>query len=394
MSDLMTESTQQTNSRVFKSPNVSFSTVTGSGRFVSGMKQFRDANPDLCNEVTEQKAWAICPSVVQITPGFNSREMGMGDAYYLLPEVADHLYNIKCAYMRGDYVDPIRVLIKDGIPYVRQGHCRLKAAMMAVAEGHVELTILCVEMKEDEINCELATVDGNRSMALSPVALGESYRRLQALGGWSIERIADREAKSPTTISSLIRLTGCSVYLKKLIHADAISYVGVLSLIDELGETEATARIEKMITELEQADTNGIRVKKTPRGQVRLVPSDFKPARVSPVIATKAVEGVKLITSSLLQNLGDIQLPELTDSSVDEEITFTLNRSMLEMLKTLQCEITEAENKQLRRVENRQAKLNGDKPNYPRTPRKTRKDADTQTNSDATQQSETSPAQV
>nr|WP_267913626.1 hypothetical protein [Escherichia coli] len=32
---------------------------------------------------------------------------------------------------------------------------------------------------------------------------------------------------------------------KKLIHADAISYVAVLSLIDEFGETEAVARIEK-----------------------------------------------------------------------------------------------------------------------------------------------------
>ncbi|CHY02738.1 Uncharacterised protein [Salmonella enterica subsp. enterica serovar Typhi] len=52
----------------------------------------------------------------------------MGEAYYQLPEVADHLNNIKNAYIRGDYVDPIRVLIKDGIPYVRQGHCRLKAA--------------------------------------------------------------------------------------------------------------------------------------------------------------------------------------------------------------------------------------------------------------------------
>lgn len=106
MSDLMTDSQQQTNSRVFKSPLVSFSTVTGSGRFVSGMKQFRDANPDLCNEVTEQKAWAISPTVVQITEGFNSREMGMGEAYYQLPEVADHLNNIKNAYIRGDYVDP------------------------------------------------------------------------------------------------------------------------------------------------------------------------------------------------------------------------------------------------------------------------------------------------
>lgn len=32
---------------------------------------------------------------------------------------------------------------------------------------------------------------------------------------------------------------------QKLIHADAISYVAVLSLIDEFGETEAISRIEK-----------------------------------------------------------------------------------------------------------------------------------------------------
>ena len=384
MSDLMTDS-QQTNSRVFKSPLVSFSTVTGSGRFVSGMKQFRDANPDLCNEVTEQKAWAINPSVVQISPGFNSREMGMGEAYYQLPEVVDHLNNIKCAFIRGDYVDPIRVLIKDGIPYVCQGHCRLKAALMAQAEGHTDLTILCIEMKADEISCELTTIDGNRGLALSPVALGESYRRLQALGGWSLDRIAEREVKSSTTIAALIRLTGCSVYIKKLIHADAISYVAVLSLIDEFGETEAISRIEKMIAELEKADSSGIKIKKTPRGSIRVVPSDFKPARVPPVLATKAVEGVKLITTSLLQKLGDIQLPEVTDSSEDEEISFTLNRSMLEMLKNLQSEITEAENKQLRRVENRQARLKGEKVTY-----KSAKN----TNTGGEPQSEAPPAQA
>ncbi|MCV5262751.1 DNA-binding protein, partial [Escherichia coli] len=70
--------------------------------------------------------------------------------------------------------------------------------------------------------------------------------------------------------------------------------------------------------------------------------------------------------TSLLQKLGDIELPELTDSSADEEINITLNRSTLEMLRNLSKEITESENKQLRRAENRQAKLNGEKPKYPR----------------------------
>ncbi|MFP1463919.1 hypothetical protein ACLB1E_34565 [Escherichia coli] len=101
----------------------------------------------------------------------------------------------------------------------------------------------------------------------------------------------------------------------------------MLSLIDELGETEAISRIKKMIAELEQADANGITVKKTQHVISPVTTSDFKPARIPPVIATKAVEGVKLITTSLLQKLGDIELPELTDSSADEEINITLNRS-------------------------------------------------------------------
>ncbi|WP_254906916.1 hypothetical protein [Escherichia coli] len=164
-----------------------------------------------------------------------------------------------------------------------------------------------------------------------------------------------------------------------------ISYVAVLSLIDEFGETEAVARIEKMIADLEKADSSGIQIKKTPRGQIRVVPSDFKPARVPPVLATKAVEGVKLITTSLLQKLGDIELPEVTDSSEDEEITFTLNRSMLEMLKNLQSEITESENKQLRRAENRQARLKGEKVTY-----KTKKND----KNGGEPQSETPPAQA
>ncbi|MDJ9199422.1 hypothetical protein LEJ14_22505, partial [Salmonella enterica] len=73
MSVLLTEPTQQANDKVFKTAHVAFSVVTGTGRYVTGLKQFRDANPELCTEVSDQKAWAIHPSVIQVTPGFNSR---------------------------------------------------------------------------------------------------------------------------------------------------------------------------------------------------------------------------------------------------------------------------------------------------------------------------------
>ena len=357
MSDLMTE-VKPANSSTSQLPMVACQNTTGTGRVISGLKQFRDMNIDLCSEVSELKAYALHPGVIQITPGFNSREMGMGMDYYLLPEVAEHIANIKAAFIRGDYVDPIRIRIIDGAPFVRQGHCRLLAAQGALAEGH-DITIRATEIKEDEIGCELATVDGNRGMALSPVALGESYRRLYDMGGWSLERIAQREGKSATAIKALIRLTSIPVYLKKLIHADAISYVAVLDLLDQFGETEAISRIEKLIAELEEASSKGVVVRKTRQGQVRLRPSDFKAPRIPPVLATRVVEGVKVINDQLLQKLNTIELPEITDSSVDVEIPVTLNRSTIELLRSLASEITASENKALRRAEKRQAKLNG-----------------------------------
>lgn len=52
MSVLLTEPTQQANDKVFKTAHVAFSVVTGTGRYVTGLKQFRDANPELCTEVS------------------------------------------------------------------------------------------------------------------------------------------------------------------------------------------------------------------------------------------------------------------------------------------------------------------------------------------------------
>ncbi|MGT4976740.1 hypothetical protein ACRWCU_24555 [Escherichia coli] len=54
MSVLLTEPTQQANDKVFKTAHVAFSVVTGTGRYVTGLKQFRDANPELCTEVSDQ----------------------------------------------------------------------------------------------------------------------------------------------------------------------------------------------------------------------------------------------------------------------------------------------------------------------------------------------------
>jgi len=357
MSEIMTE-LKTAKSTPSPMPTIACQNMTGTGRVISGIKQFRDMNIDLCAEVSELKTYALHPGVIQVTPGFNSREMGMGADFYKLPEVAEHIANIKAAFIRGDYVDPIRIRFIDGVPFVRQGHCRLIAAQTALAEGH-DISIRATEIKEDEVGCELATIDGNRGMALSPVALGVSYRRLQEIGGWSLERIAQREGKSATAISALIRLASIPVYLKTLIHADAISYVAVLDLLDQFGETEAISRIEKLIADLEEASSKGVIVRKTPQGQVRLRPSDFKAPRIPPVLATRVVEGVKVINEQLLQKLNAIELPEVTDSSADVEIPVTLNRSTIELLKSLASEITASENKALRRAEKRQAKLNG-----------------------------------
>ncbi|WP_214085484.1 DNA-binding protein [Photorhabdus heterorhabditis] len=330
-----------------------FNTKTSSGRYIRNLREFGTNNHDRCS--TANMAFYIDPLIIKVTPGFNTREMGMGDDYYLLPEVAAHIEHIKDAYIRGEEIDPVKVQLIDGEPFIRQGHCRLRAAKQAIAEGHSVENFICLEFTGDELHAELQTLSGNKGLPLSPVAIGESYKRLTTgLGGWSTERVAQHQGVSAVTVTNYIRLTTLPLELKKYIHADNVSYTTVLEMVDQLGTTEAIAFIKNELASI-MASHKRAKASSTPP-VLRVKPSSFKEPRVPPKLATRAVEGLKHFCTNLCEQL--IEIPEDQD-----EVTVKLDRATIEMLLTLKEDISKTEQKQLRRANKRAGNDDKNSPN-------------------------------
>ncbi|MHA4790772.1 DNA-binding protein, partial [Klebsiella pneumoniae subsp. pneumoniae] len=87
----------------------------------------------------------IDPSVVVEQEGFNTRTAGMGELYYSMPHVVEHLNSLADAYMEDPFsVTPIVVQMVNGVPVLRQGACRIRSIAIAnrqlEAEGRERIT--------------------------------------------------------------------------------------------------------------------------------------------------------------------------------------------------------------------------------------------------------------
>ncbi|MFV3088851.1 DNA-binding protein, partial [Klebsiella pneumoniae] len=104
-----------------------FISTERNGRLVKNLREFSDANPDICHKAVNGQPFMIDPRALVLVPNWNCREMGLGEAYYKLPKPAEHIQNLKKAFLNGADIDPITVVIVDGKPLVRQGNCRTRA---------------------------------------------------------------------------------------------------------------------------------------------------------------------------------------------------------------------------------------------------------------------------
>lgn len=72
------------------------------------------------------------PTHLNIIPGFNTRTAGLGEAYWELPEVKDHLARLAQQYADSPLeMAPMVVQVRDGQVVIRQGHCRHRAIPLA-----------------------------------------------------------------------------------------------------------------------------------------------------------------------------------------------------------------------------------------------------------------------
>ncbi|MDV5468984.1 hypothetical protein [Klebsiella pneumoniae] len=126
--------------------------------------------------------------------GFNTRGAFCED-YYERPDIKAGIRVLADAYKRGDYVPPIIVKVIDGKVYVREGHRRRRAILLAIEEGADIQFVQVVEHKGDEAEQSLLIATSNDGLPLSPLERAVIYARL-ANWGWSDQMIAQRVGRS------------------------------------------------------------------------------------------------------------------------------------------------------------------------------------------------------
>ncbi|UYB60153.1 hypothetical protein N6B35_28630 (plasmid) [Klebsiella michiganensis] len=181
------------------------------------------------------------PTHLNIIPGFNTRTAGLGEAYWELPEVKDHLARLAQQYADSPLeMAPMVVQVRDGQVVIRQGHCRHRAIPLANkireerGEGPVG-KIRVDEFRGSDSKAELFNLKGNDQLPVSIVAQAESMYRMHnsAEEPMSIEELAADRKVSVTHVRKLLKVHTAPEALKGLIVKGVVAYYAALEVMEK-----------------------------------------------------------------------------------------------------------------------------------------------------------------
>lgn len=174
----------------------------------------------------------VDPSKLQEEPKWNVRISGT-DLDEYIRELADSIKEIGVK-------EPLTVYMKEGIPIVTNGHCRLMAIALCRAEG-VDIKSVPVRVEDKGTSPServLSMIVRNSGRPLSALELAEVIKRLQG-HGWPMEDIAKRTGKTTHHLNNLLTLSAAPDTILNLVKSGQVSPSLAMKMIQEKGEGEA-----------------------------------------------------------------------------------------------------------------------------------------------------------
>lgn len=266
------------------------------------------------NDVSKSDLFSVAPNLLLEEEGFNTRGV-FCENYYERKDVKAGIRSLADAYKRGDYVPPIIVKVVDGNVFVREGHRRRRAILLALSEGADIRKVQVLEHKGDEAEQTLLIATSSDGVPLNPLERAVIYGRL-ARWGWSDQEIATRVSRTPEHVRQAKALLELPLPLKQMIQADEVSATYAAELYREHGE--AAIEILKNAQGAIPAQQGGKSSKLTPK----------KVAIKGPKLGKKVVEAMHRSVSSITSRLDSIQ-------GDGETYTLTLSREEVDDLQAL-----------------------------------------------------------
>lgn len=201
---------------------------------INSLKAFHKNNKEVC---ARGDGFSIDPRLLVEQDGFNPRD-------YTDPDVIDHITKLKHAYINGRYVPPMIVTVIDGDVVVREGHCRRRAVLMAIDEGHDIKRVRVEEYRGDDVEQVALILTSNDGLKLKTLQRAEVISRLKAYGLNDTE-ISKKIGCTSTQVARYLTMLQMPHELKELVNADRISATYALQLFTELGAKAATEKAKK-----------------------------------------------------------------------------------------------------------------------------------------------------
>lgn len=231
------------------------------------------------------------------------------------PRNEEHIETWKDTMRKSDYVPPVLVEMRDGVPHVIEGFHRYTAKReLVVNEKHEDYLLLCAEWKGSLADKLITMRNSTHGLPLTYLEDAEVILEVKTAGGYTAEQLAQRLGISRTAVNDKVLVAEACDEIKDMIRDEQISATMARDFIVKHG-VDALAHIKRA---LERANK---------KGKARVTARVGGTKQFS---AAKARAVLELLAAGLDYENFALNKDKLGDGDVD--ITLTLDKQLMEEL--------------------------------------------------------------
>lgn len=184
--------------------------------------------------------YLLDPSIIREDGGWNERDNN--------DELKAHIRQLADSIKEIGVQQPLTVYLRDGVPIITDGHCRLMAARLAISEGAEIKSIPCrnEERTSNEADRTLSMLTRNSGKPLTSLEASRVIKRLIGFG-WVISDISRKTGYTTSHIYNLITLASSPVEIQKMVSDGEISATLATETVKKQGETEAVETLKSAV---------------------------------------------------------------------------------------------------------------------------------------------------
>ena len=187
------------------------------------------------------------PRKLVIRDGWNARNLDE-------PANAAHVKELSISIASIGVKEPLAVFLEGDDVVVKNGHCRLAAVMMAIANGAEILTVPVIPEARGSNDADhvLSQIVRNSGKALTPLEQGAVFKRLLDFQ-WSVAKIAEKTGKSVAHINQAIQFQSAPAEVHALVTSGGVSASLAAKTIRKSGVKAGTAKLKKAVEKAKSA---------------------------------------------------------------------------------------------------------------------------------------------